>query len=127
MPVWPPCAPLTKPPLLINVPLLALEAWKTVIPPVAPLTRPPLLINVPLPAFELLRNAVKPPDPPEAEEALLVKVVEVPAVAPLVKIISPTANGFRRTAVTKFCTIPELFTMPMPLIVRINPGLAVIV
>ncbi len=44
------------------------------LPPFAPLTVPPLLVKVPLPAVETLMNCVEPPGAPLAVPPLLVKV-----------------------------------------------------
>jgi hypothetical protein len=55
---------------------------------------------------------------------LLVKVVELPAVALFANIIPWRSEG---KPITKFCVVPELFVMPTPLIVSVNPGLAVMV
>src|SRR5262249_5453246 len=60
---------------------------------------------------------------------LLVKVVLLPAVALLVNCINPRSPD-PLTAVTKFCVIPEILVMPVPLIPLMpNPtaGLTVIV
>jgi len=55
--------PLTVDPLLINVPLLALDELKKPVSPFcAPLTWPPLLTKVPLPAFDVPVNCVMPPN-----------------------------------------------------------------
>ena len=77
--VSPPNAPLTALPLLVKVPLPAVElVWKKMKPPVAPLTVPPLVVKVPLPAVEVsLKNCVPPP--PLTVPPLLVKV-PLPAV-----------------------------------------------
>lgn len=57
---------------------------------------------------------------------LLVKVVRLPAVALLVNDMTPSLPA-PSLAVTKFCMVPELFVMPMPLIVSVSTGGAVIV
>jgi hypothetical protein len=80
-----------------------------------------LLMIVALPALDVSKNCVKPPAAALNAPPLLVKTLELPAVALLVNRISPPR------AVTKFCAIPELFMMPAPLIVSFNPELAVIV
>ena len=56
---------------------------------------------------------------------LLVKMVEVPAVALLVKTIC--SGKLKLRVATKFCVVPELFVMPTPLMVSAKKGLAVIV
>jgi len=56
---------------------------------------------------------------------LLVKMVEVPAVALLVKTIC--WGKLKLRVATKFCVVPELLVMPTPLIVSAKKGLAVIV
>ncbi len=93
-------------------------------PPCEPKVVPPLLIKVPLAALEVLKKAVSPSL--SLAELLLVKMMEDPAVALLVKNIRPRLPA-PSTAVTKFCVVPELFVMPTPLIVRVNPGSAVMV
>src|SRR5207249_12222519 len=95
-----------------------------VMPPCEPKVVPPLLIKVPLAALDVLKKAVSPSL--SLAELLLVKMMEDPAVALLVKNIRPRLPA-PSTAVTKFCVIPELFVMPTPLIVRVNPGSAVMV
>src|SRR5439155_12468578 len=57
---------------------------------------------------------------------LLVNIVEVPAVALLVKTISPN-SPFAPTVVMKCCVLPELFVMPVPLILSVKGALAVMV
>src|SRR5207248_1989634 len=95
-------------------------------PPPAPLAVPPLAINVALPAVEVLKNCVRPPTPPKTVAPLLVKEVMLPAVALLLNNISPLLPA-PSTAVTKFCVIPELLVMPVPLRVNVTVGLTVIV
>ena len=87
----------------------------------------PLLTKVPLSAVEVLKKAVSPLpcEKLAAAEPLLVKM-EVPAAALLVKDICPKLP-VPSTAVTKFCVIPELFVMPTPIMVSVNPGPAVMV
>ena len=91
------------PPLLMKVPLAALEVpLNCVCPPLAPLalaTMPPLLMKVPLAAVELTLNCVSPP--------------VAPATAP--------------PLVTKVCVVPELFVTPTPLMVNIKLLLTLIV
>ena len=53
-------------------------------------------------------------------------VVMLPAVAPLVKTITDPLPD-PSTAVTKFCVIPELFVMPVPLRVNVNVASMLIV
>ena len=53
-------------------------------------------------------------------------ITAFPALALLVKAISRIAP-FLPAAAMKFCVIPELFMMPIPLIVSLNLALAVIV
>ena len=57
---------------------------------------------------------------------LLVNIVEFPAVALLVKSISPN-SPFAPTAVTNCCVLPELFVIPVPLMISVKAALAVIV
>ena len=153
--VKPPLAPLTVLPLLVIVALTALVvSLKCKKPPTAPLTVPPLLVIVELPAVEVSKNSVKaglnpltvlpllviaelpavepllknnvPPDPAPMRGALFVNTVMLPAVALLKKEIDPLPPP-PLTAVTKFWEIPELLVMPVPLMVSVNVGLAVIV
>ena len=63
---------------------------------------------------------------PLTSSPAIVKVVRLPAVALLVKNICPRLPVLSAAA-TKFCLIPELFVMPIPLITIVNDGLAVIV
>src|SRR5439155_23156089 len=71
-------------------------------------------------------NCVTPPIPPKTVAPLLVKEVMLPAVALLLNNISPLLPA-PSTAVTKFCVIPELLVMPVPLRVNVTVGLTVIV
>jgi hypothetical protein len=84
---------------------------------------PSLLIKIPEPALEW--SWKKTPLP------LLIKVVELPAVAALVKVIYPPPKNGEGPYVTKVCIVPELFTMPVPLIVNAsavpNPGVALLI
>jgi hypothetical protein len=52
--------------------------------------------------------------------------VEFPAVALLLKTISPNCP-FAPTAVMKCCVLPELFVMPVPVILSVQAALAVMV
>jgi hypothetical protein len=97
---------------------------KFVVPPSELLTKPEDLSKkfvVPPSSLEMLAPAAlewlkKFVAPPSLEiETLL------PAVALLAKRISPPAT------VARFCVSRELFVMPTPLIVSVNPGLAVMV
>ena len=103
---------------------------KTVKPPFAPLTVPALFKKVALPAVGLpltvLSNSVKPPNTPLNMLPVLLKIVTLPAVALFVNFIAPSPPD-PSTAVTKFCEVPELFVMPVPLIVNVNVGSTVIV
>src|SRR5207248_1723115 len=83
-----------------------------------------MLIKVPLPAVEVSKKIVMPPPKPPMP-LLLVKMVEVPAVALLVKTIC--WGKLKLRVATKFCVVPELFVMPAPLMVSAKKGLAVIV
>ena len=122
--VPPPLAPLTAPPLLVMLPLPAvLPSSKNITPPLAPLTVPPLFVKVPLPAVEVPKNSITPLTPPLAIAALLVKMVEVPAVALFVNRIRPLILPHPQTAVTKFCATPELFVMPAPLRLNMDPSM----
>ncbi|PYK53836.1 MAG: hypothetical protein DME48_10225 [Verrucomicrobia bacterium] len=73
-----------------------------------------------------MKNIIWPPIPSNIVLALVVKKVPLPAVALLVnaivaKLAAPTV------AATRFCAIPELFVIPVPLMVNVNGGVAVIV
>ena len=83
-----------------------------------------MLIKVPLPAVEVSKKIVMPPPKPPMP-LLLVKMVEVPAVALLLKTIC--WGKLKLRVATKFCVVPELFVMPTPLMVSAKKGLAVIV
>jgi len=83
-----------------------------------------MLIKVALPAVEVSKKIVMPPPKPPMP-LLLVKMVDVPAVALLVKTIC--WGKLKLRVATKFCVVPELFVMPTPLIVSAKKGLAVIV
>src|SRR5436190_669961 len=100
--------------------------WNSVAPPNAPLNVPPLLLNVPLPAVEVLLNCVNPPNVPLNPLPVLEKLVPVPAVALFVNAIAPSPPD-PSTAVTKCCVIPELLVMPVPLMVNVCVGVTVIV
>jgi len=56
----------------------------------------------------------------------MVNIVALPAVAVLVKTY-PNTSQESSASTTKFCVISELFVMPVPLIVNLNVGAAVIV
>ena len=69
-----------------------------------------------LPAVELLKKFVEPPN--------IKMFTWLPAVALFENtIVPPFPKG--SVAVMKFCVIPELFAMPIPLMVSVTPGLAV--
>jgi hypothetical protein len=109
--------------LLVIIALLAVEVLKKcVIPPSGPLLDPPLSVIVAWPAFELLRKSVSPLDGP----AVLVSATPLPTVALLEKTKKPRRPEAGLTAVMKFCVLPELLMIPAPLMVRVNPGLAMI-
>src|SRR5437867_2656273 len=110
---------------LLKVPLLAVESpskmstlllVKLLSPAVAVLVNvtKPLLVKVALPAVEV---------PPKVM-LVVVKAVKLPAVALLRKRICAPASSK-----AKFCTIPELFVMPAPLMVNVGevPGTFMIV
>src|SRR6266567_4516841 len=84
-------------------------------------------MKTPLPAVELSKKSQRPPDSPKTVDArpLLVKTVEVPALAVPKKRICPRL--VESALFTKFCVIPELFTIPAPTISKFNPGLLDIV
>ena len=119
----PPPPVLLMAPSLLNVALLAVEvSLNSVRPPFGPLVAVPLLIKVALPALEVLLNSVMPALPELAPE-LLVKDVLLPAVELLLNCMIEKVA----LEVTKFCVIPELFVMPVPLIVNVSPVFTVMV
>jgi hypothetical protein len=74
-------------------------------------TPPALLVKVALPAVEVLLKFMLP---------LSAKATfEPPAVALFVKFIAPGPGA-------KFCTIPELFVMPVPLMVKVVSSGAIV-
>jgi hypothetical protein len=92
-------------------------------PPTAPLTiLPPLLMKLPLPAVEVLLNrmmpAPAPPDPPT-----FVNLVRLPTVAQPANIIPPSPPAF--PVFKKFCVFTLLLVIPVPLIVRKTAGFTV--
>src|SRR5205823_13940371 len=108
---------IMRPPGLMKVPLPAVELFSKMIkallvkaasPAVAALTKFtwPLLVKAALSAVEV---------PPKVMAPLLVKAVKLPAVALLRKVMNvlPELGA-------KFCTIPELFVMPTPLMVNVG-------
>jgi len=120
-------APLTAPPLVVIKALPAVEpVSNTMVAPPAPLTLPPSLIKVASPAVEVLRNVNSPSLlkvalpalelPAKTIAPVFVNEVELPAVALFVKVICPGPG-------VKFCTIPELLVMPLPLIVTVGAWL----
>ena len=152
--VRPPDAPLIVPPLLVKVPLAAVEVSLKIVMPWSPpnwlLTVLPLLIKVPLAAVVLLLNSVAPPVEVPKTRPLLVKVpwpaleeseksvqrasppipppfmvkkVPLPAVA---LFLNNNPNVTPKGAATKFSVVPELFVIPVPLMVSV-PWLAVTV
>src|SRR6476619_4894110 len=120
-------APLTAPPLVVIKALPAVEpVSNTMVAPPAPLTLPPSLIKVASSAVEVLRNVNSPSLLKVALPALelsakaiappFVNEVKLPAVALFVKMICPGPG-------VKFCTIPELLVMPVPLMVTVGAWL----
>src|SRR5438552_2744440 len=120
-------APLTAPPLVVIEALPAVEpVSNAMIAPPAPLTLPPSLIKVASPAVEVLRKVNSPSLlnvalpalelPPKAIAPVFVNEVKLPAVALFVKMICPGPG-------VKFCTIPELLVMPLPLMVTVGAWL----
>jgi hypothetical protein len=120
-------APLTAPPLVVIKALPAVEpVSNTMVAPPAPLTLPPSLRKVASPAVEVLRNVNSPSLlkvalpalelPAKTIAPVFVNEVELPAVALFVKMIYPGPG-------VKFCTIPELLVMPLPLIVTVGAWL----
>src|SRR5437868_6910850 len=104
--VVPPPAPLTVPPLFVNVPSAAVELWTNcVAPPCRYAAVPPLLMKLALPALELSKNAVEALKKlAPTGTGLLVKMLELSAVALLLKNITVSSLP----PVTKFCSSPEL-------------------
>jgi len=134
--VWPPFAKLSVPPLWVMVALPAVEKCvasvpkNCVKPPFAPPTVAPLLLIVALPALEVSKNRAAPPPAPLTVPPLLVKVVTLPGAFVTVALLVKCMNARLpdpSTAVTKFCVIPELLVMPVPLMVNVIAGLTVIV
>src|SRR5207248_9624175 len=120
-------APLTAPPIVVIEALPAVEpVSNAMIALPAPLILPPSLIKVALPAVEVLRNVNSPSLlnvalpalelPPKAIAPVFVNEVKLPAVALFVKMICPGPG-------VKFCTIPELLVMPLPLMVTVGAWL----
>src|SRR5439155_4010956 len=101
------------PPLLMKVPLAAVELpEKDVEPPKFSEHPLPLLVKVPLPAFEVPEKLVKPGPPKPQSPPKLVKVVRLPAVASLLNDINPWLSP--KVPAEKLCTFPELFVIPTP-------------
>jgi hypothetical protein len=73
---------------------------------------------VALPAVDMLRKLIVPPS--------LKMDTLLPAVALLENAIVPPLLE-ASTGISNSCPIPELFVIPRPLIVKVNPGLAVMV
>src|SRR6266550_3084690 len=96
---------------------------KKICPPAPPFD-PPFATRMAEPAVELSWKIVEPPAAPLTVPPLLVNIVEVPAVALLVKTISPN-SPFAPTVVMKCCVLPELFVIPVPLILSVKGALAV--
>jgi hypothetical protein len=87
--------------------------------------KPSLLKMVALPAADVSLKNISPPVPvPEPVDALV--NTSLPAVALFENTIVP-ALPEASTAVTKFCVTPELFVMPVPLMVSVKLGLTVMV
>ena len=106
-----------KPPLLMKVPLAALElSEKDVEPPGASEHPVPLLVKVPLPALEVPEKVVKPGPPLPQSPPGLVKAVRLPAVALLVNDIDPPLA--KRYQPQSSVVLPELFVIPTPLMVK---------
>jgi hypothetical protein len=80
---------------------------------------PESLIMVAFPAVDLLKKLIVQP--------LLKMDTLLPAVALFENRSVPGLKPLGSLAITKFCVIPELFVTPTPLMVRVNPGLAVMV
>jgi hypothetical protein len=70
-----------------------------------------------LPAVDLLKKAVEP----------RLKMFALPAVDLFENTIVPDLPEASIAAVAKVCVVPELFVMPAPLMVSVNPGLTVMV
>jgi hypothetical protein len=102
------------PPWAVIVELPAVERLKKF---VVAVVRPFEKFEVPmvaLPAVDVLKKLIVPPSLKMDRLLPAVALLENAIVPPL----SPTPTC---------CVIPELFVMPTPLIVRVNPGLAVMV
>jgi hypothetical protein len=128
------------------------ESKNNVTPPPWPLPPPPLFVIELLPAFDVSKNAVVPPTKAEIELPLLVKVewsaveeprncttppcpplgagpavtaVAFPAVALFANVSVPEPPTLS-TPIIKFWALDELFTMPLPLIVKTNELLVIV-
>ena len=86
--------------------------------------KPPELRMNALPAVDLFKKNNWPPSPIPSP-GLFVNTL-LPAVALFENTIVPTLPEIS-AGVTKFCVAPELLVMPTPLMVSVNPGLAVMV
>jgi len=81
---------------------------------------------VPWLALDESSKSVHPGVPPRVAPPFMVKKVPLPAVALFLKN-NLIALAAPEGAATKFCVVPELFVMPVPLSVSEKLGLAVIV
>jgi hypothetical protein len=112
----------------MTVALPAVDSEKNCVrPPGAPLPVPPLLTKVALPPVEKSSNHVMPPGTKRTGLPLFVNLVKLPAVALLINRTVVNSVSSPLTEVTKFWVIPELFVIPVPLMVRLSMGLGVIV
>ena len=93
---------VVPPPELVIVALPAVDVLLKVVVP------PPELVIAALPAVDVLLKVVVPP--------VVLVIVTLPAVDALVKMVPSTAPEL-----TIVCVVPELFVIPLPWIVSVNP------
>ena len=84
-----------------------------------------MLVKVPWLALEESSKRIQPGLPSKVAPPFMIKKVPLPAVALFLKN-NLIALGATEGAATKFCVVPELFVIPVPLMVSV-PWLAVTV
>jgi hypothetical protein len=110
------------PPFTVKVPFPAVALLlKPIAAPFPKSSAAPLTTNVPLPALLILEKKIAPPLPNDPVPPRRVKKVSSPAVALFVRLRSLFFS------ITKFWSIPELFMIPVPLIVKVLPSVTLIV
>src|SRR5438105_14447899 len=121
--VEPACAPLTALPLLVNVPLPAVDvSVNSVSPPPEPkkpLFVPELLIKLPLPAVEAPPKSVKPPPDSLTALPLLIKVPWLAVEVPVKVVKPPFTRPLTAPLLVKVVELPAL----APLSKSISPCL----